>query len=89
MHPPPSPAWSNFTLMMECTPESNCCYSVYSVDGTIQRVTSGSTRPEKNVLKKRVKKRKMGQKERERENRIKREEDGEKEREREKKKGIS
>ncbi len=31
MNPPPSPAWANFTLMMECTPESECCYSVYSV----------------------------------------------------------
>jgi hypothetical protein len=30
--PPPSPAWANFTLMIECTPESNCCYSVYSVE---------------------------------------------------------
>jgi hypothetical protein len=30
---PPStlPAWANFTLMMECTPESSRCYSVYSV----------------------------------------------------------
>jgi hypothetical protein len=29
--PPPSPAWANFTLMIECTPESSSCYSVYSV----------------------------------------------------------
>ncbi len=29
--PPPSPAWANFTLMMECTPESSHYYSVYSV----------------------------------------------------------
>ncbi len=29
--PPPSPAWANFTLMIECTPESDCCYSVYFV----------------------------------------------------------
>ncbi len=28
---PPSPAWANFTLMMECTPESSRCYSVNSV----------------------------------------------------------
>ncbi len=27
--PPPLPAWANFTLKMECTPESNCCFSVY------------------------------------------------------------
>jgi hypothetical protein len=31
MHPPPSPAWANFTLMIECKPESSRCYSVYSV----------------------------------------------------------
>ncbi len=31
MHPPPLPAWANFTLMMECTPESSRCYSVYYV----------------------------------------------------------
>ncbi len=36
MHPPPSPAWSNFTLMMECTPESSRCYSVYSVVWTTE-----------------------------------------------------
>jgi hypothetical protein len=29
--PPPSPAWANFTLMMEFTPESSRCHSVYSV----------------------------------------------------------
>ncbi len=29
--PQPLPAWANFTLMMECTPESSRCYSVYSV----------------------------------------------------------
>jgi hypothetical protein len=33
--PPPSPAWANFTLMMECTPESRRCYSVYSVVLTV------------------------------------------------------
>jgi hypothetical protein len=27
MHPPPAPAWANFTLMIECTQES-CRYSV-------------------------------------------------------------
>ena len=31
MHPPPSPARSNFTLVTECTPESSRCNSVYSV----------------------------------------------------------
>ncbi len=31
MQPPPLPAWANFTLMMECTPESSRYYSVYSV----------------------------------------------------------
>ena len=33
--PPPSPAWANFTLMIECTPESSRCYSVYSVGDTL------------------------------------------------------
>jgi hypothetical protein len=32
MQPPPSPAWANFSIMMECTPESGllplCEYSV-------------------------------------------------------------
>jgi hypothetical protein len=32
---PPSPAWANFTRMTECTPESDCCYSVYSMFCTI------------------------------------------------------
>jgi hypothetical protein len=32
VHPPPSPAQPNFTLMTECTPESRRYYSVYSVD---------------------------------------------------------
>jgi hypothetical protein len=31
--PPHSPAWANFTLMMECTPESSRFFSVYSVVG--------------------------------------------------------
>ncbi len=31
MHPPPSPARTNFTLITECTPESSGCNSVYSV----------------------------------------------------------
>ena len=35
VHPPPLPAWANFTLMMECTPESSRCYSVYSMVFTI------------------------------------------------------
>ncbi len=34
MHPLPSPAWANFTLMVEGTPESSRCYSVYSMDST-------------------------------------------------------
>ncbi len=33
--PPPPPARANFTLMTECTPESDCCYSVYSVVYTL------------------------------------------------------
>jgi hypothetical protein len=35
VHPPPSPARANYTLMMECTPESDCCFSVCSVVGTL------------------------------------------------------
>ena len=31
MQPSPSPARANFTLMIDCTPESSGCYSVYSV----------------------------------------------------------
>jgi len=37
---PPSPAWANFTLMMESTPESNDCYSVFSVAGTLSILCS-------------------------------------------------
>ncbi len=35
--PPPSPASANFTLMIECTPESDCFYSVYSVLMTLPK----------------------------------------------------
>ncbi len=35
VHPPPSPARANYTLMTECTTESSGCYSVYSVTLTI------------------------------------------------------
>ncbi len=40
VHPPPSPspAWANFTLMMECTPESSRCYSGNSVWLTVFNV---------------------------------------------------
>ncbi len=31
VHPPPSPARTDFTLITECTPESSGCNSVYSV----------------------------------------------------------
>ena len=31
MHPSPSPARANFTLITECTPKSSGCNSVYSV----------------------------------------------------------
>ncbi len=40
VHPPPSPAWANFTLMMKCTPESSVCYPVYSVAGTVSILCS-------------------------------------------------
>ncbi len=29
--PPPSPGWANFSIMMECTPESGRCHSVYTL----------------------------------------------------------
>ncbi len=35
MHPPPSPARTDFTLITERTPESSGCNSVYSVDSTV------------------------------------------------------
>jgi hypothetical protein len=38
VHPPPSPARTNFTLITECTPESSGCNSVYSVVSTGDRV---------------------------------------------------
>ncbi len=41
MHPPPSPAQLNFTLMTECTPESRRYYSVYSVAGTAELPVAG------------------------------------------------
>jgi hypothetical protein len=28
LHPSPSPGWANFSIMMECTPESGNCHSV-------------------------------------------------------------
>jgi hypothetical protein len=31
MHPPSLPAWANFSIMMECTPESGRCHSVYTL----------------------------------------------------------
>jgi hypothetical protein len=36
VHPPPSPARANFTLITECTPESSGCNSVYSVVYTVE-----------------------------------------------------
>ncbi len=32
---PPSPAWADFSIIIECTPESSNCHSVYSVDRTL------------------------------------------------------
>ncbi len=42
LHPPPLPAWANFTLMMERTPESSVCYSVYSVVYAISNTLSSA-----------------------------------------------
>jgi hypothetical protein len=38
--PPPTPAWANFTLMIECTPESSRYYSVYSVPTSASKKSS-------------------------------------------------
>jgi hypothetical protein len=35
VHPAPSPARANFTLMTECMPERSGCYSVYSMVCTV------------------------------------------------------
>ncbi len=40
VHPPPSPAKANFTLMTECTPESSGCNSVYYVGETFSVLES-------------------------------------------------
>jgi hypothetical protein len=42
VHPPPSPARANFTLITECTPESSGCNSVYSVS-LLETVDGGHT----------------------------------------------
>jgi hypothetical protein len=45
VHPPPSTAWPNFTLMTELTAEC-CYYSVYSVEeGSRQEGTPPPTSP--------------------------------------------
>ncbi len=36
MHPPPSPAWADFTFMIECTPQSGHSHSVYVLCGLPQ-----------------------------------------------------
>jgi hypothetical protein len=38
VHPPPSPARTDFTLITECTPESSGCNSVYSVLDTKTKI---------------------------------------------------
>jgi hypothetical protein len=42
VHPPPSPARANFTLITECTPESSGCNSVYSVEVTLDSMEQKS-----------------------------------------------
>jgi hypothetical protein len=53
VHPPPSPARANFTLMTECTPESSDCNSVYSVARPaailLQKNGEGGWEKEENV----------------------------------------
>ncbi len=41
MHPAPSPARANFTLITECTPESSGCNSVHSVVYTVSGCGGG------------------------------------------------
>jgi hypothetical protein len=36
--PPSSPVWANYSIMMECSPESGCCHSVYSVVQNLTQV---------------------------------------------------
>ncbi len=42
VHPPPLPAWANFTLMMECTPESSRCNSVVSANEYLRQLYTGA-----------------------------------------------
>jgi hypothetical protein len=39
VYPAPSSAWANFSIMIECTPESGCCHSVC----TLWRIVSASS----------------------------------------------
>ncbi len=45
--PPPLPARANFTLMIECTPESSGYYSVYSV--VLPRTKGGGVHTRRGV----------------------------------------
>jgi hypothetical protein len=45
VHPPPSPARTDFTLITECTPESSGCNSVYSVVMTIKNQKGRESTP--------------------------------------------
>jgi hypothetical protein len=40
VHPPPTPAWANFSIMMEYTPESGRCNSAYSEVDTGSKFTA-------------------------------------------------
>ncbi len=40
MHPPPSHAWANFSIMMECMPESGLCHSVCTLCLNLQNINS-------------------------------------------------
>ncbi len=48
--PPPSPVRANFPIMMECTPESGHCHSMYSVYQTLIEGMYDKTHREKQHL---------------------------------------
>ena len=51
VHPPPSPARTDFTLITECTPESRGCNSVYSVVDTAGAKLYSQTRLRKIIFR--------------------------------------
>ncbi len=53
VHPPPIPAWANFSIIMKCTPESSRCHSVCTLRCLYSHLCSESmvtSRPGRSVL---------------------------------------